>query len=130
MLAVGGGAILAMLSVGACSPQRQKATDAGATRVSVGEAEPGVPADVDAPAFKRALPPHYFDCGADSDCSMVQGWCATFAVNKTNLEAYKKLPADPKGKDTGPCPPGWLPPNARPICSAGQCAIVSGPHGG
>jgi len=85
-----------------------------------------LPADDETPAFKRALPARYFECHADSECVMVQGWCATFAINKAYNEAYEKIPADPKGKGAGRCPPGWLPPKPRVACVQNQCTIERG----
>ncbi|MCY4754473.1 hypothetical protein [Pelomonas aquatica] len=85
-----------------------------------------LPADEELPAFRRALPAHYFGCHADSECVMVQGWCATFAINKAYREAYDKIPADPNGKGAGRCPPGWLPPKPRPACVQNQCSIERG----
>lgn len=78
------------------------------------------------PAFKRALPADYFECYADSQCVAVQGWCATFAINKVYVDAYEKIPADPKGKAAGQCPPGWVPPKPLAVCVQRQCSIVSG----
>lgn len=86
-----------------------------------------LPAEEELPAFKRALPARYFDCKADNECVMVQGWCATFAINKAYREAYDKIPADPNGKAAGGCPPGWLPPKPRPACIQNQCSIERGP---
>ena len=82
-----------------------------------------LPAEEELPAFKRALPARYFECRSDNECVMVQGWCATFAINKAFSEAYEKIPADPAGKAAGKCPPGWLPPRPRPACIQNQCTI-------
>lgn len=87
------------------------------------------PADDERPAFRRALPPNYFDCKSDSQCTVVQGWCATFAINKAYVGAYDRLPADPKGKASGGCPPGWLPPSPRAVCQQQQCVVESGRPG-
>jgi hypothetical protein len=77
------------------------------------------------PAFRRALPAAYFQCRVDADCVIAQGWCATFAINKAMQAAFDALPADPKGKASGGCPPGWLPPSPRAVCIEGQCRVVS-----
>lgn len=86
-----------------------------------------LPAADDLPAYRRALPARYFECHADSECVVVQGWCATFAINKAYREVYEKIPADPNGKGAGRCPPGWLPPKPRPACVQNQCSIERGP---
>jgi hypothetical protein len=83
-------------------------------------------ADDELPAFRRALPERYFECRADGDCTMVQGWCATFAINTAVVEAYRKLPADPHGKGSSNCPPGWLPPLPMAVCVSQRCTVVSG----
>jgi hypothetical protein len=83
-------------------------------------------ADDELPAFRRALPEHYFECRADGDCAVVQGWCATFAINKVALEAYRNMPADTAGKASKNCPPGWLPPLPMAVCARQRCAVVSG----
>jgi hypothetical protein len=78
------------------------------------------------PAFRRALPERYFECSADGDCAMVQGWCATFAINKAALEAYRQMPPDPAGRGAKNCPPGWLPALPRAVCVSQRCMVVSG----
>ncbi|MCU6433702.1 hypothetical protein LPB67_07910 [Undibacterium sp. Jales W-56] len=88
-------------------------------------AQATVPADDESPAFKRALPEHYFKCHTDSECVMVQGWCSTFSINKAYADNYNKIPNDPKGKASRQCPPGWLPPNPHPVCVKSKCSIIS-----
>lgn len=90
-----------------------------------GGAAQATPADDESPAFKRALSEHYFKCHADNECVMVQGWCSTFSINKAYVHEYDKIPADPKGKASRQCPPGWLPPNPHPVCVKRQCSIIS-----
>ncbi len=77
------------------------------------------------PAFQRALPDRFFQCLSNSQCVVVQGWCATFAINKTELKAYEKIPADPAGKGARGCPPGWLPPGPKAVCEAKRCKVIS-----
>ena len=78
------------------------------------------------PAFERALPARMFACTENAQCMVVQGWCASFAINKTELAAYDRIPADPQGKAARGCPPGWLPPLPEAVCVAKRCAVVSG----
>ena len=76
-------------------------------------------------AFLRALPEHMFRCLEDAQCAVVQGWCATFAINRANLATYDQIPPDPNGKGARGCPPGWVPPLPRAVCEAKLCKVVS-----
>lgn len=89
------------------------------------QAKATAPENEESPTFKRSLPEKYFECHTDNECVMVQGWCATFSINKKYADDYKKIPADPKGKASTQCPPGWLPPNPHPVCTKNQCSIIS-----
>ena len=61
-------------------------------------------------AFQRALPAEFFNCTSDSQCVIVQGWCATFAIKKSALKTFDQIPSDPAGKGARGCPPGWFGP--------------------
>ena len=80
---------------------------------------------INKPAFLRALPEHMFRCLEDAQCAVVQGWCATFAINRADLATYDQIPPDPNGKGARGCPPGWVPPLPRAVCEAKLCKVVS-----
>ena len=77
-------------------------------------------------AFQRALPAEFFNCTSDSQCVIVQGWCATFAIKKSALKTFDQIPSDPAGKGARGCPPGWLPPQPAAVCVAKRCMVISG----
>lgn len=80
----------------------------------------------DSPSSQRAIPEHMFRCTEDAQCTVVQGWCITFAINKAYQTAYDAIPNDANGKGARNCPPGWLPPLPKAVCETQRCKVMSG----
>lgn len=78
------------------------------------------------PSLQSALPEDMFRCTQKAQCTVVQGWCTTFAINRAYLSSYDKIPNDADGKGARNCPPGWLPPLPIAVCESKRCKIVSG----
>ena len=88
-----------------------------------------LPSDIkpaDRQSSQRAIPEHMFRCTEDAQCTVVQGWCITFAINKAYQTAYDAIPNDPNGKGARNCPPGWLPPLPKAVCETQRCKVMSG----
>lgn len=83
------------------------------------------PSDLETPLYKKEVPEQYFACQTHNECTIVQGWCSTFAIHKSYLNQYKEFVLHTKSESSLQCPPGWLPPKPEAVCIKQQCAIIS-----
>jgi hypothetical protein len=75
---------------------------------------------------QQRLPIRYFKCSVDADCTIVHGWCESFAIHQSHLDEYQALPKQPQGKDSENCPTDRRPAYPNAVCIHQTCAINYG----
>ncbi len=77
------------------------------------------------PPSKSVIPQAAYTCSVDANCTVVQGWCSVFSINRAYLPFFKSIPSDPNGKGARNCPGGWSVPDPRAACQKNRCQITS-----